>query len=395
MKKMKPKVSIVMPIFNVSRYLDQALECAKRQTLKDIEIICVNDGSTDNSLDIVKKWAEGDDRFVIIDKVNEGYGVAMNTGMAKAKGEYIAILEPDDIVPLNMYEDLYETAKENDLDIVKGDFYSYTVGPTGNVALRYMALDKSGKYYGQVLNAELNPEITGLISYTWTGIYRRKFIEENNISHNTTPGASFQDIGFFWKTTVKAKRVMLINKPYYWYRQDNPDQSIKRGDKVYFRDQEFDRVKEFLANNEDTGLWERFRNFYYAGRFRRSLVNIRRISDEFTEEYLDHIRSYFSEAIKSGEFDLSVLSESDRSAFNMMMGSAPEFLEKYHRKKGDRERENNTNVWEVLKEERARSKQLVKEVKQLRKELDNTKNKKLNPAERTKGIINKFLKRNR
>lgn len=392
---MKPKVSIVMPIFNVSRYLDQALECAKRQTLRDIEIICVNDGSTDNSLDIVKKWAEGDDRFVIIDKVNEGYGVAMNTGMAKAKGEYIAILEPDDIIPLNMYEDLYETAKENDLDIVKGDFYSYTVGPTGNVALRYMALDKSGQYYGQVLNAELTPELTGLTSYTWTGIYRRKFIEENNISHNTTPGASFQDIGFFWKTTVKAKRVMLINKPYYWYRQDNPDQSIKRGDKVYFRDQEFDRVKEFLANNEDTGLWERFRNHYYAGRFRRSLVNIRRISDEFTDEYLDHIRRYFSEAIESGEFDLSVLSESDRSAFNMMMGSAPEFLEKYHRKKGDRERENNTNVWEVLKEERAHSKQLRKEVKQLRKELDEKNSKKLNPADRTKEIIKNIFKRNR
>ena len=148
------------------------------------------------------------------------------------------------------------------------------------------------------------------MSYTWTGIYRRSFIEENNIRHNTTPGASFQDIGFFWKTTVKAKRVMLINKPYYWYRQDNPNQSIKKGDKVYFRDQEFDRVKEFLANNDDTGLWEKFRNYYYAGRFRRSLVNIKRISDEFTGEYLDHIRSYFSEAVESGDFEVMIGSSS-------------------------------------------------------------------------------------
>ena len=390
---MEPKVSIVLPIFNVSRYLDQALESVKRQTLKDIEIICVNDGSTDNSLDIVKKWAEGDDRFVIIDKVNEGYGVAMNTGMAKAKGEYIGILEPDDIVPLNMYEDLYEAAKENDLDIVKGDFYAFTVGPTGNVALRYMALDKNGQYYGQVLNPELTPELTGLMSYTWTGIYRRSFIEENNIRHNTTPGASFQDIGFFWKTTVKAKRVMLINKPYYWYRQDNPNQSIKKGDKVYFRDQEFDRVKEFLANNDDTGLWEKFRNYYYAGRFRRSLVNIKRISDEFTGEYLDHIRSYFSEAVESGDFDLSVLSDRDRSAYNMMMGSAPEFLEKYHRRKGDRERENNTDVWEVLREEKAQNKQLNKEVNQLRKELAGRKSVKSYPAIWTKKITKHIFKR--
>ena len=93
-----------------------------RQTLHDIEIICINDGSTDGSLKILQEYAAKDSRIVLIDKMNEGYGVGMNIGLDKATGEYIGIVEPDDFVPLSMYEDLYKVAKENELDFVKADF---------------------------------------------------------------------------------------------------------------------------------------------------------------------------------------------------------------------------------------------------------------------------------
>ena len=101
-------------------YLVECMESVVRQTLKDIEIICINDGSTDSSLDILKSYAEKDDRIIIVDKKNGGYGIAMNIGLEKATGEYIGIVEPDDYVPINMYEDLYQIAKENELDFVKG-----------------------------------------------------------------------------------------------------------------------------------------------------------------------------------------------------------------------------------------------------------------------------------
>ena len=119
------KVSIIIPTYNVEMYLVECMDSVVRQTLKDIEIICINDGSTDGSLEILKSYAEKDDRIIIVDKENGGYGIAMNIGLEKATGEYIGIVEPDDFVPINMYEDLYEIAKENNLDFVKADFYRF------------------------------------------------------------------------------------------------------------------------------------------------------------------------------------------------------------------------------------------------------------------------------
>ena len=109
------KVSIIVPIYNVEQYLVECMESIVHQTLKDIEIICVNDGSTDNSLKIIQDYAQKDNRIVIIDKQNEGYGKGMNDGLDKATGEYVGIVEPDDYVDLHMYEDLYKIAHENDL----------------------------------------------------------------------------------------------------------------------------------------------------------------------------------------------------------------------------------------------------------------------------------------
>ena len=92
-----PAVSIVIPVFNVEKYIGKCLDSLISQTLHNIEIICVNDGSTDHSLEIIKKYAENDPRFVIVDKENGGYGKAMNVGLDKATGEYIGIVEPDEL----------------------------------------------------------------------------------------------------------------------------------------------------------------------------------------------------------------------------------------------------------------------------------------------------------
>ena len=148
-----PKVSIIIPTYNVENYLRECMESVTRQTLKDIEIICINDGSTDGSLQILKEYANKDSRIVLVDKKNEGYGVGMNIGLDKATGEYIGIVEPDDFVPLNMYEDLYNAAKENDLDFVKADFYRFTRdSENGNMELIYNHLDATGENYNQVIN---------------------------------------------------------------------------------------------------------------------------------------------------------------------------------------------------------------------------------------------------
>ena len=100
--KKQPKVSILVPCYNVEKYLPVCLDSICRQTLKDIEIICINDGSKDSTLDIIKRYAKQDNRFVVIDKENEGYGKSMNRGLDVASGEYVGIVESDDWVELDI-----------------------------------------------------------------------------------------------------------------------------------------------------------------------------------------------------------------------------------------------------------------------------------------------------
>ena len=122
----QPSVSILVPCYNVEKYLNQCLDSIVNQTLKDIEIICINDGSTDSTLDIIKSYADKDKRVKIIDKPNEGYGKSMNRGLDAATGEYVGIVESDDWVDTDMFKKLYDIASKNDADIVKSDFYVYT-----------------------------------------------------------------------------------------------------------------------------------------------------------------------------------------------------------------------------------------------------------------------------
>ena len=103
-----PKISIIMPVYNASAFLEQSILSLKRQTLSDIEIICVNDGSKDDSLQIIRKYASKDARIKIIDKPNGGYGHSMNCGLSIARGKYIGILEPDDYIDINAFEKLYK-----------------------------------------------------------------------------------------------------------------------------------------------------------------------------------------------------------------------------------------------------------------------------------------------
>ena len=165
------KVSIIIPTYNVEMYLVECMESVVRQTLKDIEIICINDGSTDGSLEILKSYAEKDDRIIIVDKENGGYGIAMNIGLEKATGEYIGIVEPDDYVPVNMYEDLYEIAKENNLDFVKADFYRFKRNDdNGNMELVYNHLSDDAGNYNKVFNPSQTPSAVNYIMNTWSGL---------------------------------------------------------------------------------------------------------------------------------------------------------------------------------------------------------------------------------
>ena len=324
------KVSVIVPVYNVEPYLEEALRSLVRQTLRDIEIVVVNDGSTDNSLGIIRRFMKKDDRIILIDKENGGYGKAMNVGLDRASGEYIGILEPDDYVSLDMYEDLYETAHAEDLDMVKADFYRFmTDDKSGNVTMYYNHLDKSGEHYNQVLDPSADPSLTTFIMNTWSGIYRKSFLDAHNIRHHETPGAAFQDNGFFWQTFVYAKRAMFIDRPYYRNRRDNPNSSVNSKEKVYCMNREYDYIRELLMYAEDKTIWDRFKGYYNMKRYHNYIFTAGRIAPEFLKEYLDRISREFRTADSKGELDLTLFSVRTRTKLQTLMRSPEEYYQKY------------------------------------------------------------------
>lgn len=300
------KVSIIIPTYNVEMYLVECMESVIHQTLKDIEIICINDGSTDGSLEILKSYAQKDDRIVLVDKENGGYGIAMNIGLEKATGEYIGIVEPDDFVKLDMYESLYQIAKDNDLDFVKADFYRFKRTDEDDMNMVYNRLSKNPEDYNKVFNPSEDTEAIRYIMNTWSGIYKKEFIEKHHIRHNETPGASFQDNGFWFQTFIFATRAMIVDKPYYMNRRDNPNSSVHNREKVYCMNTEYDHIRDILMEHPE--LWERFKGMYWYKKYNNYIGTIRRIGMEYRREFVERFSAEFKRGLEKKELDPSVFS---------------------------------------------------------------------------------------
>ena len=311
-----PKVSVIVPVYNVEPYLKECMESIVRQTLKDIEIICINDGSTDGSLEILKEYAAKDDRIVLVDKENGGYGLAMNIGLDRATGEYVGIVEPDDYIGLTMYEDLYNTAKEHDLDLVKADFYKfYTEGNC--LTMWYTHLWNDPNDYGTVFKPTERMNSFLYVMNTWSGIYRLAFIREKGIRHNETPGASFQDNGFWFQTFMYAERAMILDRPYYRVRRDNPNSSIRNPTKVYAMNVEYDHIRTLIER--DPAMWEKMKGTYWHKRFHNYDGTLKRIDSSFAPEYRKRIAGELKEGFARGEFTQADFREEEWPVVRAMM----------------------------------------------------------------------------
>ena len=221
-----PKVSVIVPAYNVKKYLHQCLDSICSQTLKNIEIICVNDGSTDDSDKIIHDFAQKDSRIIVIDKENSGYGASVNQGLEKATGEYIAIVETDDFIDKNMYKDLYTLAIERgSVDIIKSSYWMYYDTEDGKGVKKKAPIKAACHPTLAVFDVFEYPEIIYHHPSIWSCLYKREFINSNNIRFNEAEGAGWVDNPFLVETFCKAKRITWTPKAYYYYRQTNPGAS--------------------------------------------------------------------------------------------------------------------------------------------------------------------------
>lgn len=294
-----PKVSVIMPVYNVEKYLPAAIESVLNQTLRNLEIICVNDGSTDSSLEILQRYQKKDGRIIIIDKKNSGYGDSMNVGLKAATGEFIGIVETDDFITPDMYATLYCIAIEKKLDLIKGDIIQFSgEGPERNS--RYISVaGRESSYYNRVTDIQTDVVPLYFTMNTWAGIYRRAYLERNNILHNTTPGASYQDSGFWFQTFIFAQRVYFINRPFYWYRQDNPNSSINNPDKVYCVCDEYEYIYGILEKNPE--LKRIFIDIFVYRRYYSYKFALSKMGKQYKYEFLKRFAKDFQFHKQRGE----------------------------------------------------------------------------------------------
>ena len=297
-----PLVSVLVPICNVEKYLEQCLESARAQTLEDIEVICINDGSTDGSLKIIESFVERDGRFRVIDKPNSGYGDSMNKGIEAARGTYIAILESDDFLDPEALEYMTRRCDEERLDFLKCNFWLYWSKPGPEQLNRnnayFEAVTARMALMGPHPSAD-DPEIFWAKASIWSALYRRDFLNENNIRFLPTPGASFQDTSFSFKVFACARRAAYSCRAFLHYRQDNEKSSVNNPGKVYCVCDEHDEISRFLAEDRPdlkTALDPvRARMKFYNYRW-----NYFRLSEELRAEFLARFSAEMREELEAG-----------------------------------------------------------------------------------------------
>lgn len=211
---MLPLVSIVIPVYNVEKYLKQCLDSIINQTLKNIEIICIDDGSTDNSLNILKEYANKDTRFIILQQENLHAGIARNAGLKIAKGKYIIFLDSDDFFELDMLEKMYNKIIQDDSDMVACGFYKYD-NNTKKIKNRPIADAFINKSPFQPLDLGLN-----IFSFTnpapWTKLFKKSIFLDNNIQFEDY--ICCNDLTCIILALAVCKKISVLNKSYIYYR---------------------------------------------------------------------------------------------------------------------------------------------------------------------------------
>ena len=227
------KVSIIVPVYNVERYLSKCLDSLTNQTLKDIEIICVNDGSTDNSLGILKEYANKDSRIKIIDKQNEGVSVARNTGIEVATGQYLMFVDSDDYLVENACEKALNTIEHNDSDICIFGHYD----------LVDEKLIKSG-VNKDIIRAQKqnNQTYTAFSINIWDKIYNRNFLITNSIKFIPNLKTS-EDVIFNFVCQFNNPKVSYSIEPLYVYRLTSENSATS---KSYIKS-DIESLKQFMG----------------------------------------------------------------------------------------------------------------------------------------------------
>ena len=301
----RAKISVIVPIYNAEKYLEETIASLLNQTLKEIEIILVNDGSTDNSLKICKKMEKMDERIVVINKANGGLADSRNTGMKIAKGKYIMFLDADDLFETDTCEWMYNKIEEKQADYVIGN---------------YQMMDNDGKRWKKpawplgenddiMLNKnDYNRSFFVMNSTAWNKIYKAEFLTKNDITFKV-PSPSEDDY-FTSVCYIKAKKGYYTSKVMYLYR-NSPNSLSKDCSLKYFKgiNYAYQMIYKTFKENDEINYYR----YVYAKKnayLLCQLIDSEQVSDEDKIQCVKDFEWYFN---LNREFKVDIMNEQLRN----------------------------------------------------------------------------------
>lgn len=306
------KLSIIIPVYNIEPYIQNCLNSILNQSFKDLEVICVNDGSSDGSLAELQKCR--DERVIIIDKKNEGSGVARNSALAIARGEYVFFVDGDDWVEENSLQKMVDEADRLKTDILIFGGLSYYEGKGQNGGYSANKLPK--KYLNKVFSAQdIKKDVFKFPSTAWTKLYRREFLQKNDIKFQEIKVG--QDQLPFFHSMIMAERIALLPENLYCYRKNR-----KGAVTAVKKKKNFSPIYVFYAIEEilqKTGKIDDYKEVFVKKYFSKATSWLGKFQDDLKEEYfaeysklLNHIQNeydmykHFTPSIRDGYWMLKL-----------------------------------------------------------------------------------------
>lgn len=267
-----PKVSVIVPFYNVGGYIEKCLETLVNQTLQEIEIILVNDGSKDRSINIVKKFlANYPEKIVYLEKENGGLSDARNYAIPYAKGEYIAFLDSDDYVEKDMYEKMYELAKKENSDMVECDFY-------------WAYPDKVKEDIGEIYKGKKDM-LKKVRVVAWNKLIKREILEKTKIEF--PKGYRYEDVEFTYKLIPHLEKISFLKRPCIHYIQREGSISNSQNERTK---EIFDVLQHVIDYYKKNNIYDEYKTeleyIYVRYAFCSSLLRIVKIQDNKLEEEL-------------------------------------------------------------------------------------------------------------
>ena len=294
------KISVIIPIYRTEKYLDICLDSILNQTFNDFEIICVNDGSPDNCINILRAYSKFDKRIIPISQKNQGLSAARNTGLRYANGEYITFVDSDDFLSPVALDRMYKNISENKSDYMYS--YVYQVFPNKYYYWELPNINDFCKYIKTLVfnESELDPNFfLKFIHSAWAKMYRHDFIKNFSFPE----GLIFEDIPFFANCYLNAKKISYDFEPLYFYRK-TPNSIISSASKNF---KDIFKINELVTNIfKETGKYEKYKTILLVSQMESALIRTLETRGLVKREMFELIQKNYGN-IDFTKYDMNIL----------------------------------------------------------------------------------------